>query len=130
MLRQAISDDLGFSKADREKQVLRAAYLAKMLNDNGSVAIVALVSPWADARQHAKTIIGNCIEVFVDTPLAVCEQRDDKGMYAKARAGEIKGFTGIDDPYEQPVNADVTVQAGTESISNCVGDVIEHLKNR
>ncbi|MDQ2797482.1 MAG: adenylyl-sulfate kinase, partial [Actinomycetota bacterium] len=105
-LRHGLSADLGFSAADRAENVRRTGEVAKLLADAGVVSIVSLVSPYtADrARVRASHAEGGLpfVEIFVDTPLAVCEQRDPKGMYAKARAGEIKNFTGIDDPYEAP----------------------------
>ncbi|MEO9139047.1 MAG: adenylyl-sulfate kinase [Jatrophihabitans sp.] len=105
-LRHGLSSDLGFSAEDRAENVRRTAEVAKLLADAGVVAIVSLVSPYAADRQRARATHADSglpfVEIFVDTPLEICEQRDPKGMYAKARAGEIKNFTGIDDPYEAP----------------------------
>ena len=105
-LRHGLNADLGFTAEDRDENVRRAGEVAKLLAEAGVVAIVPLISPYRDGRDraraaHAEAGIG-FLEVFVDTPIELCEQRDPKGLYAKARAGEITGFTGIDDPYEAP----------------------------
>jgi bifunctional enzyme CysN/CysC len=117
-LRHGLNADLGFEIADRQESVRRAANAARLLADAGTIAVVSLVSPYEDDRQRARELHEEAgldfIEVFVDTPLEVCEQRDPKGLYAKARRGEITRFTGIDDPYEAPVNADIVVTPGDE----------------
>jgi bifunctional enzyme CysN/CysC len=106
-LRHGLNADLGFSEADRSENVRRAGEVACLLADAGVVAIVPLISPFRIGRDQARAIhqAANVpfVEVFVDTPIEICEQRDPKGLYAKARAGEITGFTGIDDPYEAPL---------------------------
>jgi bifunctional enzyme CysN/CysC len=105
-LRHGLNSGLGFSAEDRAENVRRVAEVAKLLADAGVVAIVSLVSPYHADRERARTLHSESglpfAEIFVDTPLQVCEARDPKGMYAKARAGEIKNFTGVDDPYEAP----------------------------
>ncbi len=105
-LRQGLNGDLGFSAADRDENVRRVAHVARLFADAGVVAIVPLISPYRAARDFARSLhVAADLpfhEVFVDTPLEICEQRDVKGLYAKARAGEITGMTGIDDPYEAP----------------------------
>lgn len=105
-LRHGLNGDLGFSAQDRDENVRRVAHVARLFADAGVVAIVPLISPYRSARLLARQLHEGAglrfIEVFIDTPLAVCEQRDQKGLYAKARAGEITGMTGIDDPYEPP----------------------------
>ncbi|MEZ5230891.1 MAG: adenylyl-sulfate kinase [Acidimicrobiales bacterium] len=107
-LRFGLNGDLGFSAADRDENVRRVAHVARLFADAGVVAIVPLISPYRAARQLARSLHEAAdvvfAEVFVDTPLEICEQRDPKGLYAKARAGEIKGMTGIDDPYEAPLD--------------------------
>jgi bifunctional enzyme CysN/CysC len=106
-LRHGLNGDLGFSAADRDENVRRVAHVARLFADTGVVAIVPLISPYRAARDFARALHDAAelpfIEVFVDTPLEVCEARDPKGLYAKARAGEITGMTGIDDPYEPPL---------------------------
>lgn len=112
-LRHGICADLGFSAADRERNIARAGELALLFGDAGGIAIVALVSPYAAARaavreRHARSGL-RFVEVFVDTPLEVCAARDPKGLYARARAGDLHGFTGVDDPYEAPSRPELTV---------------------
>jgi bifunctional enzyme CysN/CysC len=105
-LRHGLNGDLGFSAADRDENVRRASEVARLFADAGVVSLVPLISPYRAARERARAIHAaadvSFIEVFVDTPLELCEQRDPKGLYRKARAGEITGMTGIDDPYEAP----------------------------
>ena len=103
--------DLGFSKADRDANVMRVAELARTICDAGEVTVCALISPYAEARGRARRLIGSdrFVEIFVDTPLDVCEQRDPKGLYARARRGEIRGVTGIDAPYEAPAAPDLVI---------------------
>jgi bifunctional enzyme CysN/CysC len=106
-LRQGLNGDLGFSAEDRDENVRRVGHVARLFCDTGVVAIVPLISPYRAARDFARALHDAAdlpfVEVFVDTPLEICEQRDPKGLYAKARAGEITGMTGIDDPYEAPL---------------------------
>lgn len=112
-LRLGLNADLGFSAEDRTENVRRAGEVARLFAEAGVVAIVSLISPYRKGRDHARKIHLQAglpfLEVFVDTPLAICEQRDPKGLYAQARAGEITGFTGIDDLYEAPVRAELTL---------------------
>jgi len=118
-LRHGLNGDLGFSAADRAENVRRTAHVAQLFADAGLVAIVALISPWRDGRAAARALHIESgvefLEVFVDTPLDVCERRDPKGLYARARAGEIKGMTGVDDPYEPPTDPDVRITTTTTS---------------
>ena len=105
-LRLGLNEDLNFSAGDRHENVRRVAEVARLFADAGLVALVPLISPYRDDRENAREIHNRFglrfFEVFVDTPIEVCEERDPKGLYKKARSGEIKGFTGIDDPYEEP----------------------------
>jgi bifunctional enzyme CysN/CysC len=130
-LRHGINGNLGFSAEDRAENVRRTAHVARLLADSGTIAIPSLVSPYAADRDAARAIhedIGlDFIEVFVDTPLEICEQRDAKGLYARARAGEITGMTGIDDPYEAPANADLVV---TPDHTDPVGAILGLLRER
>jgi sulfate adenylyltransferase len=109
VVRIHLSKGLGFSKEDRDTNILRIGFVASEIVRHHGVVICAAVSPYRAARNECRSMVrkDRFIEVFVDTPLEVCEQRDIKGMYAKARRGEIKGFTGIDDPYEEPLNAEI-----------------------
>ena len=110
-LRHGLNADLGFSAADRTENIRRVGEVARLFADAGVVALVPVISPYAADRDRARSVHEAAglrfVEVWVDTPLAVCEERDPKGLYAKARAGEIKGFTGIDDPYEPPARPDL-----------------------
>lgn len=110
-LRLGLNEDLNFSAKDRHENVRRVAEVARLFADAGLVALVPLISPYREDRENAREIHGQFglrfFEVFVDTPIEVCEERDPKGLYKKARAGEIKDFTGIDDPYETPNDPDL-----------------------
>jgi adenylyl-sulfate kinase len=112
-LRHGLNGDLGFSAADRVENIRRVAEVARLFADAGIVALVPVISPYRAGRAHARALHESAglafFEVFVDAPLAVCEARDPKGLYARARAGEVKGFTGIDDPYEPPTKPDLVV---------------------
>ena len=113
-LRHGLNADLGFSAADRDENVRRVAEVARLVADAGLVALVPVISPYRRARQQAREMHAAAdlqfVEVFVDTPLEVCEQRDPKGLYELARAGKITGFTGIDDPYEPPESAELVLR--------------------
>jgi bifunctional enzyme CysN/CysC len=112
-LRLGLNADLGFSTEDRDENVRRAGEVARLLADAGVVALVPLISPYRAGRDRARAVHVAAglpfVEVFVDTPIELCEQRDPKGLYAKARAGEITGFTGVDDPYEPPLAAELVL---------------------
>jgi bifunctional enzyme CysN/CysC len=114
-LRHGLNGDLGFDAASRSENVRRAAHVARLFADAGMIAVVCLISPYAADRELARVLHESngipFVEVFVDTPLAECERRDPKGLYARARAGELRGFTGIDDPYERPEKADVVIRS-------------------
>jgi bifunctional enzyme CysN/CysC len=131
-LRHGLSGDLGFGAEARAENVRRAAEAARLLADSGTVALVSLVSPYAADRDRARAIHATdglpFLEVFVDTPLEECERRDPKGLYARARAGEITGFTGVDDPYERPQGADVVIEA--EGVDAAVELVLAALHRR
>jgi adenylyl-sulfate kinase len=114
-IRRALSADLGFGRAARETQARRVTYVASVLARHGVVPIVALISPYRSSRAEARSAIRNFVEVHVATPLDVCEERDRKGLYARARRGEIREFTGVDDPYEPPERAEVTLTTVGES---------------
>jgi len=131
-LRHGISKDLGFTDADRRENIRRAAEIASLFNQAGVSVICALISPAAQDRAMARTIIGayRFIEVFVDAPLAVCEGRDPKGLYAKARAGCISGFTGVSAPYEVPATPDLHIVTNERSVEQCVADLIGELTRR
>jgi len=121
---------LGFSAQDREENIRRIGAVAKLFAEAGIIALTAFISPYrADRDRVRKTLKdGDFIEIFVDAPLEICEKRDPKGLYKKARSGELKGFTGIDDPYEQPLSPELTLNAAEKSAAQLADEVIEFLK--
>ena len=121
-IRSGINSDLGFTIEDRSENIRRIAEVAKLFVDSGIIILCSFVSPTIEIRNHAKGIIGenDFVEVFVDTPLSVCEERDVKGLYKKARAGEIKGFTGIDSPYEAPSSPDISIFTPEHTVAESV----------
>ena len=129
VVRTHLSKGLGFSKEDRDTNILRIGFVASEIVRHGGVAICAAVSPYSAARNEVRAMVGSehFIEVFVDTPLDVCEERDSKGMYAKARRGEITGFTGIDDPYEAPENPEITLDTVRNSVRDNARLILNHL---
>lgn len=131
-IRHGLNGDLGFSADDRDENVRRVAHVARLFADAGVVAVVPLISPYRAARQLARDLHEAAdlpfLEIFVDTPLAVCEERDPKGLYARARAGEITGMTGIDDPYEAPENPERRYTPADGSASEIVDDLLTLLK--
>jgi len=130
--RLGLNKDLGFSLTDRKENIRRVAEMAKLFVDSGTVVLASFISPVEEERSMAKQIIGNenFIEVFVNCSLEQCEKRDVKGLYAKARAGEIKNFTGIDSPYEKPSNPDITVNTVEQSISECSHIIFNMIKSQ
>lgn len=133
-IRHGLNKNLGFSSQDREENIRRVAEVAKLFADSGVVCLTSFISPYAKDRTMAREIHEQAgllfIECFVDTPLEVCEKRDVKGLYRKARAGQIKGFTGIDMPYEAPGCPDLLIKAGKDTIKDCVQQVVELLRER
>jgi adenylylsulfate kinase len=125
--RLGINKDLGFSLSDRTENIRRVAEMSKLFLESGTVVITSFISPLKADRQNAKEIIGeySFIEIFVDCPLNVCESRDVKGLYAKARRGEIRDFTGIDSPFEEPDNPSLQLNTSDLSIDNCVRLLLE-----
>jgi adenylylsulfate kinase len=128
IIRTKLSKDLGFSKEDRETNIRRIGFVANLLSRNGVVVIVAAISPYRAVRNELRRTTENFIEVYVNAPLNVCEVRDVKGLYAMARAGEIKSFTGIDDLYEEPLNPDIICYTSQESIQESIARVIAELE--
>jgi adenylylsulfate kinase len=122
ILRTGLNKDLGFSEEDRSENIRRIAEISKILSDNGLVVIAAFVSPFSKDRNLVKNTVGenNFIEIFVQTSIEECERRDVKGLYSKARKGELKNFTGIDSPYENPINPDLIIDTEKTSIEDSV----------
>lgn len=129
IIRTNLSQGLGFSKQDRDANVLRVGFVANLLAKHGVIAISAVISPYRATRQQVRANATNFIEVYVSAPLEICESRDVKGLYAKARAGKITGFTGIDDPYEPPLEPEVTCYTAIETVDQSVDKVIAALNN-
>lgn len=131
-VRSGLNQGLTFTEEDRTENNRRIAEVAKLFVDAGLVTITAFISPLAEDRKKAKEIIGdeNFIEIFVNTPLEVCEERDVKGLYKKARQGEIENFTGISSPYEAPVKPDIEIKTENESIEESVDKIFEILKEK
>ncbi len=117
----------GFSKEERNRHIKRVGFLASMLEKNNVFVVASFISPYKESREFVRKLCRNFKEVHIATPLEVCEQRDVKGLYAKARAGEITQFTGIDDPYEEPENADIIVDTLNQSVEESVGEVMKGL---
>ncbi|SOD40039.1 adenylyl-sulfate kinase [Nitrosovibrio sp. Nv4] len=131
-VRQGLCSDLGFSVQDRSENIRRISEAAKLLVESGVIAMTAFISPFRADRQRARSIFphGDFIEIFCEASLDVCEHRDIKGLYKRARAGEVKEFTGISSPYEAPVNPELTVRTGELPLEDCVAQVIEYLQQR
>lgn len=131
-VRKGLNSDLLFSVEDRKENLRRIGHVASLFIDAGIVCIAAFIAPLAEDRNHLKEIIGyeNFIEIFVDTPLKVCEKRDVKGLYKKARKGEIIDFTGINSPYEKPVNPHLIIDTSKESLKDSVMKIIECINHK
>lgn len=128
-IRTGLNKDLGFSTSDRIENIRRIAEVAKLMMDAGLLVVSAFISPFRAEREMIAELVGkeNFLEVFVDCPLEVCEQRDVKGLYAKARKGIIKNFTGIDSPYEHPINPAVHIHSDREELTDSVKKVINKI---
>ena len=131
-IRLGINANLTFSPEARAENLRRVDEVAKLMNDAGLVALAAFESPYRKDREKVKNIVGNdnFVEIYVNTPLETCEARDIKGLYAKARKGEIQNFTGVNAPYEPPLNSDISIDTSKESIETSVATLWEQLKNR
>ena len=130
-LRVGVNNNLGFSVEDRQENIRRATEVAKLFYNAGIITVCSFISPTKEIRAMAKEILGDAmVEVFINTPLEECEKRDVKGLYQKARAGEIKGFTGIDSPFEAPENPDVDVQTKNMSIEASVDFLYNQIVNK
>ncbi|MFQ3635494.1 MAG: adenylyl-sulfate kinase [Cyanobacteriota bacterium] len=130
IVRQHLTKGLGFSKEDRDENIRRIGFVAHLLSRNGVIVLVSAISPYRNVRDEMRDRIGNFVEVYVNAPLSVCEERDVKGLYKKARAGEIKQFTGIDDPYEAPLNPEVECRTDQETLEESAAKVLNFLKQQ
>ncbi|MBI5510820.1 MAG: adenylyl-sulfate kinase [Deltaproteobacteria bacterium] len=131
-IRHGLNKNLGFTAADRVENIRRIGEVAKLFADSGCIALTAFISPYAADRAIVRKIHEEAtlpfFEIFVDAPLAICEGRDPKGMYKKARAGLIKGFTGVDDPYEAPVTPELVLKTGDSAVKACVAQCLNLLE--
>ncbi len=130
-VRHGLNKDLGFSELDRIENIRRIGEVSKLFVDSGLIVLTAFISPFKSDRQIARSLV-NCnefIEVFIDTPLEICEQRDPKGLYKKAREGSLKNFTGIDSPYEKPINPEIYLNNGKDDLNTNIANIITYLKN-
>ena len=128
-IRHGLNKNLGFSAEDRAENIRRIGEVGKLFADAGVIAITCFISPYRADRDAARALVppGSFVEIFVDCPIEVCEERDPKGLYKKARAGQIKGFTGIDDPYEPPTKPELRLQAATKTAETLADDVMGYL---
>jgi bifunctional enzyme CysN/CysC len=131
-IRHGLNRDLGFTEADRVENIRRVAEVAKLFVEAGLITMVAFISPFRAEREMARELVGpdEFIEIFVDTPLEICEQRDPKGLYRKARRGELRNFTGLDSPYERPDEPELTVGALNNSADDVADRIIQFMQQR
>ncbi|MDD8031294.1 MAG: adenylyl-sulfate kinase [Acidobacteriota bacterium] len=128
VVRKSLCRDLGFSREDRNENIRRVTFVAKLLTRNGVVVLTSFISPYREIRDEARREIGDFIEVYTKCPLEVCIARDVKGMYQKALRGEIKEFTGVSDPYEEPLNPELVLETYQESLDESAQRIIDFLK--
>lgn len=129
IVRQNLTKGLGFSKEDRDENIRRIGFVAHLLTRNGVIVLVSAISPYREIRQEVREKVKDFVEVYVNAPLAVCEERDVKGLYKRARSGEIKAFTGISDPYEPPENPEIECRTDKEELSESVAKVLQKLQD-
>ena len=131
-LRTGLNADLGFTPAGRDENIRRVGHVAALLADAGAIVIAAFISPYTEGRRRARAAVpkGRFLEVFLDTPLEVCRQRDPKGLYRKANAGEISQFTGVDAPYERPTACELAINTAELALEPCVQAIHACLENR
>ncbi len=126
-VRHGLNGDLGFTPEDREENIRRIRQVAKLFYDSGIFVMVCFISPYRKGRDAARELIGDFVEIFVKCPVEECEKRDPKGLYAKARAGEIKDFTGIDAPYEEPLNPEIVIDTSKLSVEECAEKILNSI---
>lgn len=131
-VRHGLCGDLGFTEADRKENIRRIGNVAKLFLEAGVIVLTAFISPFRSDRRLVRNMVhhGEFLEIFCDTPIEVCEERDVKGLYERARKGEIKNFTGISSPYEPPTNPELSIDTGATPLDACVDQVIDLLKSR
>ena len=129
IVRKDLTKDLGFSKEDRDENIKRITSFAKDLTQNGTVVLATFVSPYRERRNKSRKEIGDFVEIYVKCPIDICKKRDVKGMYKKALAGEIKNFTGVDDPYEEPETPELIIETDKETVGESVEKVLRKLED-
>ena len=131
-IRLGLNSDLGFSNEDRVENIRRIAEVSKLFVDAGVIVLTAFISPFREDRERVRALVEDdeFIEIFIDTPLDICESRDPKGLYAKARKGEIPNFTGISSVYEVPLKSDIHIRSDLKSLDECAQEIIDYLKSR
>jgi sulfate adenylyltransferase len=130
VIRRILSSELGYSREHRDLNILRIGYVASEITKHGGIAVCAVIAPYVAMRRQVRSMVnqhGDFVEVYVATPLEVCEQRDPKGLYSKARAGLIKEFTGVNDPYEVPTNAEIVLDASRLSVRESTAQIMRHI---
>ena len=128
IVRKSLSKDLGFSKEDRDTNIERVTFVAKLLTRNGVAVLCSFISPYGERRARSRAEIGNFVECYVQCPLEVCMERDAKGLYQRAMAGEIENFTGISDPYEPPQNPEIVVNTAQQTLGESVELILRRLE--
>jgi adenylyl-sulfate kinase len=128
IVRQSLTRDLGFSKEDRDMNIERITFVAKLLTRNDVIVLASFISPYRERRQKTREEIGVFAEVFVECPVKVCAERDVKGLYAKAFAGEIANFTGVSDPYEDPEDAEIVIHTAEETVEESAAKIVAYLE--
>ncbi|MGF1498112.1 MAG: adenylyl-sulfate kinase [Elainellaceae cyanobacterium] len=128
IVRQNLTKGLGFSKEDRDENIRRIGFVSHLLTRNGVIVLVSAISPYRTVRDEVRERIGDFMEVYANAPLEICEERDVKGLYKRARAGEIKQFTGISDPYEAPLNPEVECRTDLETLEESVAKVLAKME--
>ena len=129
-MRQALSKDLGYTKQDRNKNIERVVFVAGLLAEHGIIVLASFISPYRRQREKIRKQVSNFIEIFVNAPLEVCERRDTKGLYYKARKGEIVNFTGISDSYEEPKEPEIELRTDQETIEESFKKIIKYLEKK
>jgi adenylylsulfate kinase len=128
IVRENLTKGLGFSKEDRDENIRRIGFVSHLLTRNGVIVLVSAISPYRDIRAEVRERIGDFVEVFVNAPLEVCEERDVKGLYKRARSGELKQFTGISDPYEAPLFPEIECRTDLETLEESAAKVLRQLQ--
>ncbi len=130
VVREHLTRDLGFSKEDRDENIRRNSFVAHLLTRNGVICLCCFISPYRKARQDVRELIVDFVEIYVNAPLEVCEKRDVKNLYSKARKGKLSEFTGVSDPYEEPDNPEIELRTDRETVEQSADKVIAYLEEK